>query len=111
MRAHDQLLHHVILVALEARADRNRRRDHPLLVDHKPVELATALALLAPPAGGPALARLFHAAGLELGPTLEALQARDLLAQGGVLDAQRGYLLQQLENQPLEVFRPKTLNL
>jgi hypothetical protein len=54
---------------------------------------------------------LVHAGGLDLGPAREALQAPDLLAQDGGLGAQRSDLLQQLENQPLEVLRPKSLNI
>ena len=41
VRTQDQLLDHVGLVSLEPRAGGNGRLEHPLLVDHKPVDLAT----------------------------------------------------------------------
>ena len=41
------LLDHVGLVSLEPRAGGNGRLEHPLLVDHKPVDLATPAARLA----------------------------------------------------------------
>ncbi len=111
VRAQDQVLHHVILVALEARTGRDPCPDHPLLVDHKPLELATAPARLAPLARAAARTRLLHAAGLELGPALEPLETRDLLAQGRVLHLQARDLLQQLEHQPLEAIQVQSLNI
>ena len=50
VRTQDQLLDHVGLVSLEPRAGGNGRLEHPLLVDHKPVDLAT-------PAGPPCVPR------------------------------------------------------
>ena len=82
MAAQDQVLHHIVLVALEARAVRNVDFDDALLVDGQPRKLAATATALALPSPGPRISGLVHAGGLDLGRSLQTLQARDLLAQG-----------------------------
>ena len=78
VRTQDQLLDHVGLVSLEPRAGGNGRLEHPLLVDHKPVDLATPAARLAFRARR--LGGLLHAARFELRRPLEPFQPRNLFA-------------------------------
>jgi hypothetical protein len=80
------------------------RLNDPLLVDHKAGQLATAPTPLGSLAPAPARARLLHPARLDLGPTLEPLQPRYLLAQ-------RRVLFQQFNNQPFEVIQTKAFNI
>jgi hypothetical protein len=97
VRAQHEVLDQEVLVALEARAGGDLRLDHALLVDGEPPDLAglrpAAPALLGRLGPG----GLIHAAGLHLGPALDALEGRDLRLrpqlgdrplQGGVLDQQ-----------------------
>ena len=78
VRTQDQLLDHVGLVSLEPRAGGNGRLKHPLLVDHKPVDLATPAAHLA--FRSRRLGGLLHAARFELRRPLEPFQPRNLFA-------------------------------
>ena len=80
-----------------------RARNHPLLVDRKPLGVALPPGLLA------ALLRLLarlgllvHAARLQLRTALQALQPRNLLAQRFVLRAKTGVLFQNLQHQALQ---------
>ncbi len=52
-----------------------------------------------------------HAAGPELRPTLQALEPGDFLTQCGVIGAQRGIRLENLDNQLLEVIDRKNINI
>ncbi len=54
---------------------------------------------------------LLHAAGPELRPALRALEPGDHLAQCGVIGAQRGIRLENLDNQLLEVIDRKNINI
>ncbi len=112
VRAHQQILDHIGLGALEARTRRGFDREPPLFVDQEPRSLLAAARLLAPVLGlAPRGRRLVHAAGFDLGPSLEPLEARDLLAQARNLGLQRRDLLQSPENQPLEVGQAQGLNI
>ena len=63
------------------------------------------------PALEPWLGRLLHAARLELGPPLEALEPGDLLAQCGDLRRQRGDLLEQPDDQPPQLVEAKIIDI
>ena len=91
MAAQHQVLNHVVLVALEARALWNLGRDDPVLVDGQPRKRAATAAALALAARR--LGRLVHARRLDRRRPLQTLQARDLLAQRRVLLPQTGVSL------------------
>jgi hypothetical protein len=95
LRAQHQILDQDVLVALEAGAGGDVGREDALLGDGQPVGLAAA------DAAGPRLARrlglgaLLHAARLQLGPALHALELGDLRPQLGDRLLERGILRQQ----------------
>ena len=112
MWAHQQILDHVGLGALEARARRNLGHKDALLVDTQLRVLLAPARLLAPFLGLASFGRLLlHAARLDLGPPLEPFQPRDLLAQPGVLRPKTRVLFKKPQNQLLEVPKTKTINI
>ena len=83
-RLYDDILDDKVLVAFEARPFRQAvRLENTSLVNGEGRPLGAAVAL--PPGAPGSIRRLLHATGLELGPSLQALEPRDLLAQLSVL--------------------------
>src|SRR5438132_11569327 len=104
-RADLQILHHIDLVALEARAGRNRRPDDPILDRRNRRWLAPTAPALAIGLQRRRRTCLLHAAGLarlDLGPALQALQSRNLLALLAQLLFERGNFFQQIANPSLQ---------
>ena len=92
MGTQDQVLNHVVLVTLEARAVRDLGLDDSILVDGQPRKLAaTALALAVRRLR---IGALVHAGRLDRRRPLQSLQARDLFAQRRVLFPQTSGLFQ-----------------
>ena len=108
-----QILHHVVLVALEPGTTGNLLGlDHARLVDAQAGVLLATPRLFAPRLDlAPPVRLLRHPARLDNRPTLETLQTRYLVAQGGVLSLQRKTLLKQLQHQLLEVIQAQSLNI
>jgi hypothetical protein len=106
------VLHDIILVALENRASRVRRGDYTIFIDGELLGATLAFGLLAPLLGLVArLGLLFHPARLQLRATLQALQPGKLLAQPFVLRTQLGNLLAQLLHQDPEIFKAQSFNI
>ena len=105
MRAQHQILHHEVLVALEARAGRGCSLDHALLVDGATRGLVAAAAARPRCWEGRGLGCLLHAARLDVGPALEALQTRDLGVARRHLPLQIAHTTQQIDDQSFQLCR------
>ncbi|EDP60995.1 hypothetical protein BAL199_00660 [alpha proteobacterium BAL199] len=103
-RADNQILNDERLVALEARARRNRSLHHPIL-DHDTRQLlgAATTALAAPTRRRLGCARLLHAARLQLRTCRQPLQSRDLIALLGDCLLQLRHLAQKPLHQSLQL--------
>ncbi len=105
MRAQHQVLHHEVLVALEARAGRDRDLDHTVLMDGTPRRLVAATAARPGWCGGRPLGSLLHAARLDLGTALEAFQTGDLTIPRRHLPLQIAHTTEQLDHQSFQLRR------
>jgi hypothetical protein len=99
--AQHEILHQEVLVAPEPRAGRHRGADHPLLDSDPRHHLAAAAATAA--ARRLRLGGLLHAARLDRWPTLQALEAGDLLTLRRHRPLELRYLPQQRANQRLQL--------
>src|SRR3954447_10289476 len=103
VRPHHKILDDEVLIALEARAGRNRGRDDALFVDDQPRGLALLRPMLSDAAHRLGLGLLLHAARLDRRTRRHALQPGDLRAQFSHRPLQRGVLRQQALGQGLKV--------
>ncbi|MBV1796447.1 hypothetical protein [Siccirubricoccus sp. G192] len=104
LRPHDEVLHQEVLVALEPRAGRHRGPQHPRLHRHPRHHLAAATTVGAL-ARRRRLARLLHPARLDRGPTLQSLEAGDLLALRRHNPLELRHLAEQGADQRLQLGR------
>jgi hypothetical protein len=103
VRAQHQILDHEVFIALEARAGGDVGRNDLLLADGEPLGLAAPGPTAPVPPVRLGLGALLHAAGLELGPALDAFERRDLRPQFGDRLLQRRVLRQQPLGQRLKL--------
>ena len=109
-RFDDQVLNNELFVALEAGTyGHGRDFDVARLVDGELGAPGAATALPARPFGG-WLRCLLHAARLDPGAAVQALQPRDLVTQLGVLCLQPGIVLQNLYEQRAQLFETKPVD-
>ncbi len=110
-RLDDQILDDEVLVPFEPGALRQAvRLQNAGLVNGELCALGAAPPLFPAILGGGSLYRLLHAAGLELGAALQALEPCDLLAQLRVFCLEPGILFQSLHQQRRQLFEAKLGN-
>ena len=102
VRTQHQVLDQEVLIALEARARGDLRRDHPLLVNAEPPGLAAPGPTASVPCVRLGLGALLHAARPQLGAVLHAFEGRDLRPQLGDRLPQGSVLGQQLLGKGLQ---------
>ncbi len=114
MRADHQILHQEARIAFETRARRRIGLQRPLLINDHLRARAAAPPALARRVRRLRLARLFHAARLDVRldvrPTRPALQPRDLVTQRRDRSPKLRSLLQKLQHQALELGRRKRVD-
>ena len=111
MRPQHQVLHHEALVALEARARRNRGRDHPVLVDGPPRRLVAAAAARSGCRVGWRLVARLHPARPDVRPALQTLQPGDLCIPRRQLALEVAHPPEQLQQQGLQLRRRQAIKI